>query len=109
VQKTKVFWDHKSTEKFVEVCLDQVSKGERVGTSFMKEGWKNIISQFNELTERKYEKVQLKNKYDNLRKDWRAWYNLFGEEAGLGWDPVNNTVEAPDDWWERKQLVCDKK
>jgi hypothetical protein len=34
---------------------------------------------------------------------------LFGKETGLGWDPVNNTVQAPDDWWERKQMVCDKK
>jgi hypothetical protein len=34
---------------------------------------------------------------------------LFGKETGLGWDLVNNTVQAPDDWWERKQMVCDKK
>jgi hypothetical protein len=89
--------------------LDQLSKGERVGTSFTKKGWNNIVSRFHELTGRKYEKVQLKNRYDSLRKDWQEWYNLFGKETGLGWDPVNNTVQAPDDWWERKQMVCDKK
>jgi hypothetical protein len=109
VQKTKAFWDHRSTENFVKACLDQLSKGERVGTSFTEKGWNNIVSRFHELTGRKYEKVQLKNRYDSLRKDWRAWYNLFGKETGLGWDPVNNTVQAPDDWWERKQMVCDKK
>jgi hypothetical protein len=58
VQKTKAFWDHKSTENFVKACLDQVSKEGRVCTSFRKKGWKNIVSWFHELTGGKYEKVQ---------------------------------------------------
>jgi len=108
-QKTKAIWDYKSTENFVKACLEQVSKGERVGTSFSKKGWTNIRVRFHNLTGLKYEKAQLKNRYDSLRKDWRAWYNLFGRETGLGWDPVNNTVVAPDEWWETKQLVCNTK
>lgn len=83
-KKSKAVWDHKSTEYFVQVCLDQVAKGERIGTSFTKKGWKDIVSQFNELSGRKYDKTKLKNRYDSLRKDWRAWYNLFGKETGLG-------------------------
>lgn len=108
-QKTKANWDYKSTENFVKACLEQVSNKERVGTSFTKKGWNNIKARFHNLTGLKYEKAQLKNRYDSLRKDWRAWYNLFGRETGLGWDPVNNTVVAPDEWWETKQLVCNRK
>jgi len=56
----------------VKSCLEQVSKGERVGTSFTKKGWKNIMARFHNLTGLKYEKAQLKNMYDSLRKDRRA-------------------------------------
>lgn len=61
VQKTKVFWDHNSTENFVKACLRQVSKGEHVGTSFTKRGWEGINTRFHELNGKKYEKAQLKN------------------------------------------------
>ncbi|XP_039690637.1 L10-interacting MYB domain-containing protein-like [Medicago truncatula] len=51
------------------------------------------MARFHNLTRLKYEKAQLKNRYDSLRKDWRAWYNLFGRETGLGWDPENPLYE----------------
>ncbi|XP_059446609.1 uncharacterized protein LOC132178175 [Corylus avellana] len=25
-----------------------------------------------------------------------------GKETGLGWDPVKKTIDAPNDWWEKK-------
>ncbi|XLT31500.1 hypothetical protein HN873_062792 [Arachis hypogaea] len=50
-------------------------------------------------------KIQLKNKWDNLKKEWSAWYKFFGKETGLGWDYIKHTVDAPNEWWERKQLM----
>jgi hypothetical protein len=41
---------------------------------------------------------------DSFRKKWRAFNNLF-KETGMGWDKIKNTVDAPDEWWEKKQLV----
>ncbi|KAK7274225.1 hypothetical protein RIF29_15306 [Crotalaria pallida] len=104
VLKEKTCWYPKATECFITTCLEQVSQGERLGSSFTKKGWKGIVFKFNDLTGRKYDKAKLKNRYDNLRKDWRVWYNLFGKETGLGGDSVRNTVAAPDEWWESKQL-----
>lgn len=104
-KRSKAVWDYKSTELFVKACLDQVPKGQRIGTSFTKEGWKDIVAHFNELTRRDYDNSKLKNKYHNLKKEWRAWYNLFGKETGLGWDPTKNTFDAPDECWDNKQLV----
>ncbi|XP_057426611.1 L10-interacting MYB domain-containing protein-like [Lotus japonicus] len=76
--------------------------GERQGTSFTKKGWIGIEKQFNESSGRNYDKVKLKNRYDNLRRDWRIWYQICGKETGLGWDHVRHTFDAPDEWWERK-------
>ncbi|XP_045800427.1 L10-interacting MYB domain-containing protein-like [Trifolium pratense] len=102
---SKANWtDPKATESFLKACFDQVTKGERVGTCFTKKGWKGIVSQFNALTGRKYDKIKLKNRYDNLRKEWRVWDNLFGKVTGLGWNSEKNTVDAPDEWWENKIL-----
>jgi hypothetical protein len=41
-----------------------------------------------------------------MKKEWRVWYNLFGKVTGLGWDNEKNTFDAPNEWWENKQLVC---
>ncbi|KEH22220.1 Myb/SANT-like DNA-binding domain protein [Medicago truncatula] len=62
--------DLKVNEIFIQTCLDQVVKNERVGTSFTKKGWKNIVCQFHESTGRDYDKIQLKNMYDALKKEW---------------------------------------
>lgn len=84
IDKEKATWDPKANEAFIEACLEQITKGECLGSSFTKVGWKGIQSKFTQLTGRTYNKAQLKNKYDNLRKDWRVWYKLFGKETGLG-------------------------
>ncbi|XP_020205565.1 L10-interacting MYB domain-containing protein-like [Cajanus cajan] len=103
-EKEKVCWDLKATECFIIACLEQVTNGEWLGTSFTKKGWFGIANKFKELTRKVYEKTKFKNRFDNLRREWRIWYKLFGKETGLGWDNVKNTVDANDEWWERKQL-----
>ncbi|XP_039686372.1 L10-interacting MYB domain-containing protein [Medicago truncatula] len=104
-KKVSADWsDLKVNEIFIQTCLDQVVKNERVGTSFTKKGWKNIVCQFHESTGRDYDKIQLKNRYDALKKEWRVWFNLFGKVTGMGWDNERNTFDAPDEWWENKQL-----
>ncbi|KAL2976221.1 hypothetical protein AAZX31_14G205700 [Glycine max] len=65
----------------LKLCLEQITKGECLGSSFTKVGRKGIQSKFTQLTGRTYNKAQLKNKYDNLRKDWCVWYKLFGKET----------------------------
>ncbi|XP_045828372.1 L10-interacting MYB domain-containing protein-like [Trifolium pratense] len=105
---SKACWkDPIATEHFLKACFDQVTKGERIGTSFTKKGWKDIVSQFNALTGRKYDKLKLKNRYDNLRKEWRVRDKLFGKVTRLGWNSEKNTVDAPDAWWENKVLICE--
>jgi hypothetical protein len=69
-QRAKASWsDLKVNERFIEACLDQVVKGERIATTFTKNGWKNIVFQFKESTGRNYDKIKLKNRYDTMRKE----------------------------------------
>ena len=53
-------------------------------------------TRFKELTGRKYEKSQFKNKYDSMRKDWTTWHKLL-HETGVGQDSEKHIVAATDD------------
>ncbi|XP_028754258.1 L10-interacting MYB domain-containing protein-like [Neltuma alba] len=97
----KASWDIKATKVFIDLCIEEVEKGGRRGTSLTKPAWTSIEENFTAKTGRVYTRIQLKNKYDTLRKEWQLWDRLL-RETGLGWDAERNTVSTPDDWWEKK-------
>ncbi|KAL1064130.1 hypothetical protein V6Z11_D13G190800 [Gossypium hirsutum] len=39
---------------------------------------------------------QLKNRWDALKTEWKAWKKLKGEDIGSGWNPIKRTVDASD-------------
>ena len=43
--------------------------------------------------------MQFKNKWDHLRKQWKAWKECFEREIGLGIDSVIGKLETSDEWW----------
>ncbi|GAV70468.1 LOW QUALITY PROTEIN: Myb_DNA-bind_3 domain-containing protein, partial [Cephalotus follicularis] len=45
----------------------------------------------------------LKNKWDNLKKDYLLWKELIGKDTGLLWDSIKKTVDADDSWKQRIQ------
>ncbi|KAK4263474.1 hypothetical protein QN277_028874 [Acacia crassicarpa] len=95
-------WDVGSTKTFIDLCIEQIYKKERLGSSFTRDGWKYIITGFKEKTLLEYTKKQLKNRLDSLRREWRTWEKLFLKETGISIDYARNLVIAEDEWWERK-------
>ncbi|XP_028773873.1 L10-interacting MYB domain-containing protein-like [Neltuma alba] len=98
----KAHWDMSTTGVFLKICVDQIYSKLCQGSSFTKQGWDNIHKTFNEKTGRGYERKQLKNRLDNLRKEWKTFDKLIVKETSIAWDPERNTVVASDEWWERK-------
>ncbi|XP_020575945.1 L10-interacting MYB domain-containing protein-like [Phalaenopsis equestris] len=43
--------------------------------------------------------MKLKNKWDQLKNDWKLWKELKRGSTGLGWDPVKRTIDAPEESW----------
>ncbi|KAK8956663.1 hypothetical protein KSP39_PZI000517 [Platanthera zijinensis] len=71
-----------------------------------KDGWKNLVTKFKERTGLLYDRAQLKNKWDQLKREWKLWRELKKGETGLGWDPIKKTIDASDEWWqERIQMI----
>ncbi|MBA0630582.1 hypothetical protein Godav_002662 [Gossypium davidsonii] len=31
--------------------------------------------------------------WDALKKEWKAWKKLKGEDTGLGWNPIKRTID----------------
>ncbi|KAK2633773.1 hypothetical protein Ddye_028565 [Dipteronia dyeriana] len=92
-------------EFFYDLCIKEVEQGHRPGTHFTKVGWDNLVKNFNKTTGNEYNKVQLKNRWDTLKSDWKLWRDLIGKETGLGWNAKLKTIDALEEWWHRKLQV----
>ncbi|XLT55227.1 hypothetical protein HN873_047831 [Arachis hypogaea] len=62
-----------TTKQFIQECLDKVAKQQCNGTTLIK-------------------KNSIKNKWDNLKKEWSLWYKFFGKETDLGWNYTKQTA-----------------
>jgi hypothetical protein len=100
-QMKKVVWTEKMIENYLDICIIEIHAGNHLGTHFNKTGWKNVIDKLNAKTGKQYYYKQLKNMWDNLKKEWNIWKRLIGKEIGLGWDPMKKIIDAPNDWWEK--------
>ncbi|KAL0907831.1 hypothetical protein M5K25_022273 [Dendrobium thyrsiflorum] len=90
-------WEKDVKIIFCDLCLREIELGNRPTTHFNKEGWTDLIKFFYEKIGREYDKVKLKNKWDQLKKDWKLWKELKRGSTGLGWDPRKKTIDAPDE------------
>ncbi|XP_017609589.1 L10-interacting MYB domain-containing protein-like [Gossypium arboreum] len=88
----KAMWDKRLTEIFCDICIKEILKGNRPGTDFTKDGWLKIITNFEKETGKAYSQRQLKNRWDALKKEWKAWKKLKGEDTGLEWNPIKKSL-----------------
>ena len=62
-----------------------------------KEGYDEVIKQLNEMN-KVVTHLQVKNKWDHLRSQWKVWKQLFKHETRLGYDPDTRKIDASDEW-----------
>ncbi|XP_052174288.1 L10-interacting MYB domain-containing protein-like [Diospyros lotus] len=95
-------WDDHTHLQFIELIEQEIHKGNRPGSFINKDGWKNLVKTFNEITWRCYDNKQLKNHWDSMKKEWTLFKQMIRGESGLGWDETKKTVMADNAWWEQK-------
>ncbi|XP_012474247.1 L10-interacting MYB domain-containing protein [Gossypium raimondii] len=109
-EKVKSMWDKRLTDMFCDICIKEILKGNRFGIHFTKVGWLKIMTNFENEMGKGFSQRQLKNRWDALKKEWKAWKKLKGDDTGLGWNPIKRIVDASDEWWEsRLQVVPEAK
>ncbi|XP_020220250.1 L10-interacting MYB domain-containing protein isoform X2 [Cajanus cajan] len=98
VPTPKASWTPTYHKIFVDLCIEETLKGNKSGTHFTKEGWRNIVGSFTTKTGMRYDKKQIKNHYDSTRKLWKIWDKLIGDD-NMKWDPQTNKFGASEENW----------
>ncbi|KAL4376715.1 hypothetical protein GQ457_02G034750 [Hibiscus cannabinus] len=99
-EKIKAVWDRNLTMIFCDLCMKEKDHNCRRGAYFKKEGWSRLVANFNKETGKEYEKSQLKSRWDLLKKEWKLWKQLKGNDTCLCWDPNKNNLDTSEAWWE---------
>ena len=84
---------------FIELCNDEVLKGNRPTSTFNKKGWRNIRTAFFKQEGLEYDKKQLKNKYASLKRIWSSWCKL-DSHTGIRNDPITGGIICDDETWQ---------
>jgi hypothetical protein len=95
----KAVWDNTNVKHLIDICKEEILAGNRPGGCFTRNGWKNMEDKFLARCGVKLVKTQLKNKLDNLKKDYTQFMELKNAATGLGWNEANQTVDCSDIWW----------
>ena len=82
----KADWCDANVRHFIDICKGEIEAGNRPLGFFNRTGWKNVISKHEEKTGQKLTKKQLKNKWDNMKKEYTWFMELKNSETGLGWN-----------------------
>ncbi|KAF9612151.1 hypothetical protein IFM89_038339 [Coptis chinensis] len=92
-------WTPEWHKLFIDICLQQVRKGNRPKTHLNRQGWKELCKEFSRKTGVTYDKRQLKNHWDNTKDAWKAWHKLIFN-IGAVWDPITRKMNSSDDFWD---------
>lgn len=95
---SKANWTPANHKIFVDLCVEETLKGNKPGTHFTKEGWRNIVESLYAKTGVTYDRKQVKNHWDSTRKRWKLWVKLIGNSS-MKWDSETNKFGATEEVW----------
>jgi hypothetical protein len=81
----------------------QVEKENRPDTFLNSVGYAAVEKGFKDRTGIELTKGQIKNKWDKLKEDLKAWKKLTMRQTGIGWN--NGTIDMDNEWWKKVRAV----
>ena len=96
----KIDWSREMDEYFIQLMLEQVRKGNKIGRTFKNKAWIAMIVQFNTKFGYQHGKVVLKNRYNILRRQYSAVKYLLSQ-GGFSWDEKQQMLIADDRVWKK--------
>lgn len=97
--RSRTYWTPTMERYFIDLMLDQMHRGSRIGHTFNKQAWTDMLTMFNAKFGSQYDKDVLKGRYTNLWKQFNDIKNLLGQ-SGFSWDETRQMVVADDDVWD---------
>ncbi|CAO2204445.1 unnamed protein product, partial [Urochloa humidicola] len=102
----KADWSDTNVKHLIDACKGEIEAKNRPLGTFTKTGWKNLIAMIEEKTCLKLTKKQLKNKLNNMKKEY-TWFMEFKNAAiGLGWNETKETMDCSKEWWDEHLARC---
>lgn len=92
-------WPDSVTKAFIEIMVDEVTKGSMSNGMFHARTWTSMTTLLNAITNCSYKTEQLKEKMYSLRTMFHEFYSLL-QNAGFKWNVETNTVIASEEDWQ---------
>lgn len=100
----RAYWDVDTTKIFLNLCIDEKNKLNYNNKGLTKDGWHNLYANFRRQTGKKYGPKQLQNKFNTLKRQYKAWKKLK-DKSGAGWDQNTHTINCTPEWWKERIAV----
>ncbi|KAL4591308.1 hypothetical protein LXL04_004266 [Taraxacum kok-saghyz] len=98
--KSKYIWNSESSTYFIDMCLNEMKKGNKPGSHLNKAVWLNIEKGMLEKTGIVFDKKQLSNKWETMKRDWKLYERLMRLETGIG--GTRSLIDTSEEWWAEK-------
>lgn len=96
--RSRTYWTPTMERYFIDLMLEQLHRGNRMGHTFNKQAWTDMLTMFNTKFGSQYDKDVLKSRYTNLWKQFNDVNNLL-HQSGFSWDESRQMVVADDFSW----------
>lgn len=96
--RSRTYWTPTMERYFIDLMLEQLHRGNRMGHTFNKQAWTDMLTMFNAKFGSQYDKDVLKSRYTNLWKQFNDVNNLL-HQSGFSWDESRQMVFADDFAW----------
>ncbi|KAF8400481.1 hypothetical protein HHK36_013779 [Tetracentron sinense] len=97
--RSRTYWTPPMDRYLIDLLLDQVHRGNKIGPTFISQAWVDMVTLFNSKFGSQHDKDVLKNRYKHLRRQHNDIKVLL-EQNGFAWDETREMVTAEDHVWD---------
>lgn len=98
-ERSRTYWTPPMDRYLIDLLLDQVNRGNRIGQTFVAQAWIDMVKSFNANFTSNHDKDVLKNRYKHLKRQYNDIKTLLGE-TGFSWDDAREMVAAAEHIWD---------
>ncbi|KAI8018928.1 L10-interacting MYB domain-containing protein [Camellia lanceoleosa] len=104
----KANWDWENIRIYLELVVKEIDAGNRPHMSINPNRYRSLAKTYEAATGLTHSMKQLKNRYNQLKAEWRAWSKLMDSRkgpTGIGFDQETGLINASDEWWATMEKV----
>jgi len=98
-------WNANNTWVLCKLFAEQVGRGNCPNTHLNSVEYAEVEKGLKDRLGIVASRTQIKNKWDKLRDEFKAWKKLMMRQSGTGWCPIKGTIVMDDEWWKKAKAV----